>query len=166
MIIRPYTPEDAAALRELFRDTIRHVNSRDYTPEQIEAWVAGAADLEAWTRRFEQRFVYVAERDLPSTTSGHPQLLGFGELESNGHIDRFYCHKDAQGQGVGTQLLQQIEAKGRSLALPRLYAEVSLTARPFFEHRGFSVLYREVVQRQGQSLVRFQMEKLLSIAPS
>jgi hypothetical protein len=35
--LRPYRPGDAPALLALFRDTIRRVNSRDYSPAQIAA---------------------------------------------------------------------------------------------------------------------------------
>ncbi len=32
----------------LFRDTIRQVNSRDYSPEQIRAWASDDIDPVAW----------------------------------------------------------------------------------------------------------------------
>jgi hypothetical protein len=35
--LRPYRPDDAPALLALFKDTIRRVNIRDYSPEQIWA---------------------------------------------------------------------------------------------------------------------------------
>lgn len=66
----------------LFRVTIRRVNSRDYSPEQIRAWASDDIDPEVWASRFAGRFVVVAEEaDEP---------VGFAELESSGHIDRVY----------------------------------------------------------------------------
>ncbi len=92
-------------------------------------------------------------------------IAGFGELEADGHIARFFCHKDFQRQGVGSQILNQIEAKAKSLGLRRLFVEASLTARPFFEKRGFQTIYREEVERRGQTLIRFQMEKSIDDGP-
>lgn len=78
--LRPYRPEDAPALLSLFRDTIRRVNSRDYSAEQIAAWASDDIDPARWACRFTGRFVPVAEE------AGCP--VGFAELEPNGHIDR------------------------------------------------------------------------------
>ncbi|MGB7413929.1 MAG: GNAT family N-acetyltransferase, partial [Thermosynechococcaceae cyanobacterium] len=59
-----------------------------------------------------------------------------------------------QRLGVGTQLIEQIEADARSQSIPRLFADVSITARPFFKRHGFFVereqerLYRDVLFQQ------------------
>ena len=42
--LRPYRPNDAPALLALFRDTIRRVNSRDYSRAQIAAWASDDID--------------------------------------------------------------------------------------------------------------------------
>ena len=47
--LRPYRTADAAELLALFKDTIRRVNSRDYSPEQIAAWASEEIDLVEWT---------------------------------------------------------------------------------------------------------------------
>lgn len=78
--LRPYRPEDGPALLALFRDTIRRVNSRDYSPAQVAAWASDDIDTGRWFGRFAGRFVPVAEE------AGHP--VGFAELEANGHVDR------------------------------------------------------------------------------
>ena len=36
--LRQARPEDLADIARLFRDTVRTVNCRDYSPPQIEAW--------------------------------------------------------------------------------------------------------------------------------
>lgn len=68
--LRPYRPHDAPALLALFRDTIRRVNRRDYSPAQVAAWAADDIDTARWCDRFAGRFVSVAEArrgDHPST---------------------------------------------------------------------------------------------------
>ena len=45
MEIRPYRAEDLEDVLSLFQDTVRTINRRDYTPEQVEAW-AGRFELD------------------------------------------------------------------------------------------------------------------------
>jgi putative acetyltransferase len=152
--LRPHRPDDAAALLALFRDTIRRVNSRDYSPEQIAAWASDDIDPAAWARRFTGRFVVVTE------AAGRP--VGFAELEPNGYIDRVYVSAGHQGMGVGRQLLAAVLAEARRVGLVRLFVEASITARPFFEGQGFRVLAPQVVACRGAELVNYRMERTLA----
>lgn len=151
--LRPYRPDDAPALLALFRDTIRRVNSQDYSPAQIAAWASDDIDTVAWAGRFTGRFVAVAEE------GGH--LVGFSDLEADGHIDRMFVSADHQGRGIGRQLLAAVVAEARRIGLVRLFTEASITARPFFERRGFSLIGRQSVGRAGQELTNFRMDKAL-----
>ena len=153
MMLRPYRPDDAPALLALFRDTIRRVNVRDYTPEQIRAWASDDIDPVAWAGRFDGRYVVVAE------AAGRP--VGFIELEPDGHIDRLYVSADHQGQGIGRQLLTAVVAEARRRGIARLFVEASITARPFFEAQGFVVLAPQVVTLRGVELVNYRMGQVL-----
>jgi putative acetyltransferase len=139
--LRPYRLEDAPALLALFRDTIHRVNSRDYTPTQIAAWASDDIDTIAWFGAFAGRYVAVAEEaDRP---------VGFAELEANGHIGRVYVSADHQRRGIARQLLAALVTEGRRLGLARLFTEASITARPFFEAQGFTMLCPQVVTCRG-----------------
>lgn len=89
------------------------------------------------------------------------EVLGFAELEADGHLDMLYCRKDAVGRGVGTELYAAVEGRARELELPRIFTEASITARPFFERRGFTILRENAVVRHGVRLTNFSMEKTL-----
>ena len=91
------------------------------------------------------------------------EVVGFAELEENGHLDTFYLRKDAVGRGVGGLLYRAVEEEAYSLGLARIFTEASITARPFFERRGFRVLREQTVQRQGVGLTNFVMEKSLKL---
>ncbi|WP_369921712.1 hypothetical protein AB8E32_05500 [Marinomonas polaris] len=41
----------------------------------------------------------------------------------------------------------------------RLYSHVSIAARPFFEHFGFSVMNEQRISLRGQELTNFVMER-------
>ncbi len=150
--LRPFRPEDAPTLLALFRDTIRRVNCRDYSPTQLAAWASDDIDTDSWFGRFTGRFVIVAEEtDRP---------VGFAELEPNGLIDRFYVSADHQRRGIARQLLAALVAEARRIGLDRLFTEASITARPFFEAQGFTMLAAQVVTCRGAEFVNYRMERV------
>jgi putative acetyltransferase len=151
--LRPYRQDDAPALLALYRDTIRRVNSRDYSPVQIAAWASDDIDLADWDGRFAGRFVQVAEE------AGRP--VGFAELEADGHIGRVYVSADHQRRGIGGKLIAAVTAEARRVALARLHTEASITARPFFEAQGFTVLARQLEKYGGTEFVIYRMERVL-----
>ena len=142
MTLRPYRSEDCPALAALFYDTVHTVNARDYTPEQLVAWADGQVDLAAWDASFLAHTTLVAEAE--------GIIVGFADLADDGYLDRLYVHKDWQGRGIATALCD---------ALPKAkLTHASLTARPFFEQRGWRVVKEQQVERQGVLLTNFVME--------
>lgn len=150
--LRRYRPVDAGPILALFRDTIRRVNRRDYTPAQVEAWTQPGLTVHAWSARLRDA-TYVVEAD--------GQLAAFAELDPDGHIDCFYCHADWQGRGIGSLLMSHLEREATALGARSLYAEVSLTARAFFERKGFVVESRHEAPVGGERLENFRMRKVL-----
>lgn len=149
--VRAFRPGDAPALFTLFRDTVRRVNIRDYTEEQVRAWAPDAVDLDAWAARFAGRYVAVAER------AG--EIAGFVDLEEDGHVDRFYVSADHQGCGVGRALMDAVLAETNRAGHRRLFTEASVTARPFFERFGFEVVAPQTVTLHGVEFVNYRMER-------
>lgn len=130
------------------------MNARDYTDEQINAWApASSLDINGWQEKWSKLPPFVG-------LCGNKRV-GFAEFESNGHIDCFYVHDDFQGQGVGTYLMQAIEVEAQAKNISRIYAEVSITAKPFFEKKGFIILKQQMVDIRGCQLTNFVMEKWL-----
>lgn len=132
MTIRRYRPGEEEALWCLYHDTTHRILGRDYTSEQCERWAPAVADMSQWTERIRARNPFVAEHD--------GQILGFAELEPDGHIDFFYCHHAHQRQGVGRRLYEAIEAEATRLQISCLHAAVSTTAKAFFLRMGFAVV--------------------------
>lgn len=143
MTLRPYRSEDCPALAALFYDTVHTVNARDYTPEQLDAWADGQVDLTAWDASFLAHTTLVAEEK--------GIIVGFADLAEDGYLDRLYVHKDWQGRGVATALCDALSGAKVTHA--------SLTARPFFEKRGWQVVKEQQVERRGVLLTNFVMER-------
>ncbi|MEZ2304049.1 MAG: GNAT family N-acetyltransferase [Microcoleus sp.] len=153
MKVRNYEIGDTEQIIKLFYETVHQVNIQDYTKAQVDAWAPVDSDRENWVKSLSNKFTFVAtEGDI---------IAGFGELETNGHIDRFYCHKDFQRKGVGTKILEQIEAKAKELGLKTIFTEASITAQPFFENKYFRVIKQQEVARRGQKFINFAMTKNL-----
>jgi putative acetyltransferase len=151
--IRYYEAGDAFEITRLFYETVRSVNRTDYSKEQVEAWAPEIPDHEAWHARMAGRRTLVAEED--------GEVVGFAELEEDGHLDMLYCRKDAVGRGVGSVLYGAVEREAREQEMGRIFTEASVTARLFFERQSFRVVREETVARRGVELTRFAMEKPL-----
>ena len=71
----------------------------------------------------------------------------------------FYVHPDWQRCGVWRLLYRRIEGIARRQGHRHLTADVSITARPFFESMGFTVARQQAVSRGGVTLTNFAMIK-------
>jgi putative acetyltransferase len=150
--IRKYREVDAPALANIYYHTIHTVNTRDYSEEQINAWAPSDSikDYSGWQTKLDKIKPFVAEMESV--------IVGFAEFEPNGHIDCFYVHHEYQGKGVGTALMTAIFDEAEEQGITRIYAEVSITAKPFFEAKEFTVVKEQTVNLRGVELINFVME--------
>ena len=148
MTLRDYTKTDCAELAELFYDTVHTVNAKDYTQEQLDAWATGEVNLEAWNESFQAHHTVVAEMD--------GKIVGFGDMDETGYLDRLYVHKDYQRRGVAAAICDALEQRTKAAEFT---THASITARPFFEKRGYTVAREQQVERRGVWLTNFVMKK-------
>lgn len=88
-------------------------------------------------------------------------VVGFTDLEPDGHLDIMFVHPACQRIGVASLLLAAVEAAAIAQGLLRVFTEASLTARLFFERHNFQVLARQQVTIRGQVLTNFRMQKII-----
>jgi putative acetyltransferase len=151
--IKPYSAHRAAEIADLFHQAVHAIDRSLYTAEQKEAWAPTPPDYEHWKERLNEKRPFVAVID--------DRVAGFMELDADGHIDCTYTHPRFQGLGVASALYEHLLAEARGRGVKRLYVEASLKAKPFFEHRGFSVVTKNEVRRRGIPMVNFTMELYL-----
>ena len=149
--IRSYQPGEEPLLRELFYSTVHNVNQRDYTVEQREAWAPQRYDANVWAARLAQSEPFVALHN--------EEIVGFADVQTDGYIDFFFCHQAYQGKGVGKVLMKHLLKTGKRYGVKRFYADVSITAKPFFQHYGFEVVRQQQKEVRGVALTNFLMEK-------
>ncbi|WNJ97929.1 GNAT family N-acetyltransferase [Vibrio ruber] len=153
MNIQTYSPEWAREIADLFYQSVHAIDPAIYTPEQKAAWAPAPVNYELWSERLSIKKPFVAIIDN--------HVAGFIELDSDGHIDCTYTHPNFQGIGVASSLYEHLLSQAKEAGMTRLYVEASLIAKPFFERRGFTVVKQNEVQRNGESLINFSMEKYL-----
>jgi putative acetyltransferase len=154
MKIRLFQEQDVEQIALLFHQTVREVNIRDYSINQVEAWAPDDIYFRNWAKACSEKLTYVAEDE--------GLIVGFGELELNGHIDCFYCHKNYQKMGIGKEIYHTIEAKANELGINYLHTEASITAKPFFLKMGFKVVREQKVECRGEIFINYVMEKFLN----
>ena len=153
MTVREYRSADLREIVELFYDTVHTVNARDYSPEQLDAWADGRVDLAEWGRTLLEHTAFVAEDG--------GKIAGFGDIDPSGYLDRLYVHRDYQRRGVATALCDALEG---AVNAERIITHASITAKPFFEKRGYRVDWEQQVLRHGVFLTNYRMEKRRSAA--
>jgi len=88
--VRKARIEEAQAIIDLHQDTVRRIHSKDYSPEQIKAWLGRRRlDLTEAMIRDGQYYVGVDE---------HETLLGFGNIKGN-RLFALYVSADHQDRG-------------------------------------------------------------------
>lgn len=152
-IIRPMHTADLAPMMALFRRSVHEVAGCDYTPGQTRAWAPDIIDPTDWAARFTGRSVWVAEAG--------GAMAGFVSLGPDGHLHMLFVHPDHQRCGVAGRLVAVVEAAALSAGEISLITEASITARPFFESRGFRVVECQRISRGGEDFIRYAMEKPL-----
>ncbi len=147
MFIREYRTSDCKALAELFYNTVHTVNAKDYSREQLDVWATGEIDLESWNQSFQEHYSIVAVDDKT--------IVGFGDIDKTGYLDRLFVHADYQGKGIATDICNHLEQAVQG----NIVTHASITARPFFEKRCYKVVKEQQVERRGIFLTNFVMVK-------
>ena len=157
MHIRNYTPADCQEITQLFYNTVHTVNKKDYTEEQLTAWAPEPPSPAAWNPTL------TAHHTLVSLEAA--KITGFGDItlcpDGTAYLDRLYIHKDFQRKGIATAICDRLEAFAASQGAAVVTTHASITARPFFEKRGYRVIKEQQVERRGVSLTNFVMEKVI-----
>lgn len=154
--IRQATHDDITEIKELFKSTVLTINGRDYSQEEVEDWASCGEDISKISEMIETHYFIVAI-NRPS------QIVGFSSITSQGYLHSMFVHKDFQGKGIATLLLDDIEQFAKGNGITKITSEVSLTARRFFEKQGYIVTTEQKRQANKLCLTNFWMAKEMRI---
>lgn len=151
-IIRVAQQSDIVEIKELFQNTVLVINKRDYSQTEVEDWASCGDNLSTLEDMIKTHYFIVA-------VNQQSEIVGFSSITSQGYLHSMFVHKDFQGKGIATILLKEIEQHAITTGIMRITSEVSLTARPFFEKKGYTVEEEQKRKANQLSLTNFWMAK-------
>ena len=154
LAMRPFLPEDASLIAEIFRESIADLTGDDYSEAQQAAWAARADDVAAFGKRLAGQLTLIA------TLEGAP--VGFASLEGKDRIGMLYVHPAVAGQGVAAMLIDALEKLAGSRGAARLVVDASDTAQGFFQRRGYAAQQRNSIAVGDEWLANTTMLKQLA----
>ena len=155
--IRLAKNSDLTEIQTLFVETIEAVCKNDYSPEQIEVWTSSVKNTPRWIDKLTKQYFLVAQINN--------QIVGFASLEKQDYLDLLYVHKDHQRKGIAAQLYQEIEARAIDRGAAIINADVSITAKPFFEQFGFEIITAQINNLKNVEIINYRMSKVLQKPP-
>ncbi|MCO4757654.1 MAG: GNAT family N-acetyltransferase [Oceanospirillaceae bacterium] len=153
MQIRHYKEADAREITTLFHESVHAIDRRFYSDQELESWSPTPPDYARWQARLDLKKPFVA------LING--QIVGFIELDDDGHIDCLYVHKDYQRRGIGQSLFLYLCDIAKQKGYERLYVEASKGAKTLFDTLGFVTVSENQVARGASVLINFSMERYL-----
>ncbi len=149
--IRSSRPGDLAEVQRMFAETVSTVCKDDYSEEQILAWVSSIENTRRWMEKLTSQYFLIADYEN--------RIVGFASLEDHDCIDLLYVHKDFQRQGIADRLYSDIEKEAIKRGVNLLTSVVSITARPFFQKKGFETVKKQTNVIHGVEFTNFKMMK-------
>ncbi len=153
MRIRLARDEDYATIARLHRQTIRNINSKDYTEDQISAWSA---------RTNAQRFRSNANKCKRWVAIQDNKVVGFCDHSLDGEFWGLYVHKDFIGKGIGSRLLKVAEDSLKKMGFKKVHLKATVTAKEFYKKHGYKVIKKDLHLVGNKKLRIFVMTKTLS----
>lgn len=155
MELRRYKESDTKQLCDIYYNTIHNINKCDYTEEELNVWAPPNCNTEESYAKDTKRW----NRINPFIVSDNGVCIGFAELEEKGHINCFFVHHEHQGRGVGAMLINACVDEAKRLGYKKIFAEVSITARPFFLHNSFQSIGPMLCEMGGMQIKFYNMQK-------
>ncbi len=152
--LRKASEDDVEELKILFQETVLTVNSRDYSLSEVEDWASCGNNLLKWKDAINTHYFILA-------VNQQLRIVGFSSITTQGYLHFLFVHKDYQNKGIATVLLDEMERCARTSGMRRVTSEVSLTARSFFEKRGYIAVQKQCRKANLLYLTNFLMVKEL-----
>lgn len=153
MKLQKYKSQDCSVLAELFYDTVHSLCIRDYTTSELNAWATGSIDLSSWDKSFLENHTIVARVS--------DNIVGFGDMDCTGYLNRLYVHKGYQGEGIATAIVSKLSTELYNNDIKLLTVHSSITAKTFFEKLGYITTRKNIVIRSGIEITNFIMTRQL-----
>lgn len=152
--IRQANTNDIPDLKDLYHNTIQTINRQDYTQEEADDWASCGNSTSRWEELISTRYFIVAE-------NSKAEIVGFASISIQGYLHSMFVHKNFQRKGIASLLLMNLELYANQNNICQITSEVSITARPFFERKGYTVEKEQKRQANKLYLKNYWMIKSL-----
>ena len=131
MIVRKARLKDAPIISKVMRDTIKIVNSKDYSADKLNIWLN------------TNRITKIKERTKDTNKINfvaviHNKVVGVASLYfKEKELGSLYVKHDTHEKGIGTKLLQYVEEYAKKKGLKELKLGSTITALDFYKNRGY-----------------------------
>ncbi|MFC1760587.1 GNAT family N-acetyltransferase [Planctomycetota bacterium] len=149
-MIRRYQAGDEQYIAKIYHDAIIQLAAGDYTPDQLHAWANPPVNVKHWKQRCATKQPFVKEQE--------GRVVGFIELDPDGHIDCTYVDPVFARTGIVSEIMHEVKRAARASGIRTLFAEVSKTARPFFVRHNFTWIRDNQTHVRGVLLENYIME--------
>lgn len=153
MKINHYTNDYFEEIILLMTDTIKTINSNDYSSDEIEAWISN----------IDQRKLKTSLRNNTTLVATiNSKLVGFVDMDESGLLDHLFVHKDYQNQKIDRTLVSSIEKElHKKYNLTKFSTYASITALDFFLKLDYKVIKENTVLLGSSSLNNYLLEKTI-----
>ena len=131
----------------LIQNTIRTINSKDYSNEIIESMCIRFSEENIIKRAPDRKMMLMIENE---------EIIGTASLKNN-IILSVFVDVNAQGKGIGTKLMRYLEEMARKKGFKKVVLPSSITSVSFYSKLGYKII-EEQINDAGKNII---MEKML-----
>lgn len=147
MKIHHFDKRFSKQVSELIRNTIRAINSKDYSKEIIESMCIRFSEENIIKRAPNRKMILMIEKEV---------VLGTASLKDN-IILSVFVDVNTQGKGIGTKLMNYLEEMARKKGVKKVVLPSSITSVSFYSRLGYKII-EEQINDTGKNII---MEKML-----
>ena len=131
----------------LIRNTIREINSKDYSKEIIEKMCIRFSEENIINRLSNREMILMIENE---------EVIGTASLKGN-IILTVFVGVNVQGKGIGTKLMRYLEKMASKKGFKKVSLPSSITSVSFYKKLGYKII-EEIIDDSGKNII---MEKIL-----
>ena len=135
MIVRRFCDEDAIELASMIHETLRLINSKDYSEEYINQSIQQLSDKEMIQRsKWMNLYVVLLEGKIV----GCGGIGAYWGSETESSLFNIFVSAHHQGHGIGRKIIETLEKDEYFLRAKRIEIPASITALPFYQKMGYT----------------------------
>ena len=155
MNIRRFEEQDAQAVSELIRKTIRISNAKDYPVDLMEQLIEAESPEHVLERASWTHFYVAEEQD---------NIIGCGAIgpywgrEDESSLFTIFVLPEHQGKGIGRAIIDTLEKDEFFLRAKRIEIPASITGVPFYLKMGYN--YKNgITEPDEEHLIRLEKRR-------